>query len=195
MAADAALTLCRPRCPGLCRASFIAGSFLSRRGFKRCCCDHQSDLTAQPWSLHFGRGKVPGRALGLRPREAAGLHRPGVAGEERAPRPWRASEPAGPLPRPTATSHLCPPRPRYRYRHRPARNAEPGGQQRGYRHLPLGRGNLPPRPALELCGQPRWGGGEPASGGHWLRPRPGANPIIPLGHAPGPGTPLAPPPR
>ena len=72
-AAHGAVTLCRPRGQGLCTALVIAGSFLPRRGFKRGHRDHQSDLGAEPWSLRFGRGNVPRRALRLRSREALGL--------------------------------------------------------------------------------------------------------------------------
>lgn len=115
------------------------------------------------------------------------------AEEECSPRPWRESEPAGPLPCPTATSHLHPPRPCHR--HRPTRHAEPGGQHHCRCHLSLGRGKLPPGSALELRSLRRWGSGEPASHCHWLRPRPEANSVVPLGSVPGPGTPLAPPPR
>lgn len=69
---------------------------LSRRG----CRDHQSHLTAQPWSL----------SLGIGPREAAGLRAPGGAEEERgsrAPEDVRARRTPSSPPRPLLT---CAPR-------------------------------------------------------------------------------------
>lgn len=119
--------------------------------------------------------------------------RGGGAEEECRPRPWRESEPAGPLPRPIATSHLHPPRPCHR--HRPTRHAEPGGQHHCRCHLPSAAGTSHLGQQLELCSLLRWGGGEPASDCYWLWPRPEANSVIPLGSVSGPGTPLAPPPR
>lgn len=134
-------------------------------------------------------------ALELEPqflqREAVGLRAPGEAEEERGPWSRGTSEPAGYPPRPQVTSHLRPPRPRDR--HNPARHTQPGSQQHGRRHLPLGCGNLSLGQRSGSEADPTWGCQEPAKGVHWLRQPWRECLAIPLGRAL--GSPLAPPPE
>lgn len=84
----------RPRRPGRCRASLIATSLLSRRGFRRGCRDHQSHLAAQPW------GACASGSIHARPQGCARLGEP------------RRNAAPGPGGRQSPQNTLSPPRPR-----------------------------------------------------------------------------------
>lgn len=136
-AAAAAVTLSRPRRPGLRRAGIITSLFSA------------ATSSTSPHS--------PGACASEGQRPQAGPLR----GSARLREPWprMASEPAGPPTRSRATSHLPPARPRGR--HGSARRAQSGGQHHDCRHLPRAAGTS--HPGQHSAPRPA-GGGESGSG-------------------------------